>query len=45
MAIESVDDPAAVNDSLPTTSLIVSARDLDEIIDILGSGSHVLIRQ
>jgi len=45
MAIEAVDDPAAVNDSLPTSSLIVSARDLDEIIDILGSGSQVLIRQ
>jgi len=45
MTVEAVNDPTALSDSVPTSSLVISARDLDEIIDILGPGSHVLIRQ
>jgi hypothetical protein len=45
MAIEAADDPATVNDNTPSTSLIVSVRDLDELLDILGPGSRVLVRQ
>jgi LysM repeat protein len=45
LRIEAADDPLAVSDAAPETSLIVSARDLTELIDILGLGSSVLIRQ
>lgn len=45
LSIEAVDDPAQVADRAPSTSLIVAAGDLDEIIDILGPGSHVLVRK
>jgi len=45
LVIEAVDDPTAVSDNVPQSSLIVSARDLDELIDILGPGSRVLVRQ
>lgn len=45
MTVEAVNDPTALSDGVPTSSLVISARDLDEIIDILGPGSHVLIRQ
>jgi len=45
LRIEAADDPIALADSAPEGSLIVSSRDLDELIDILGPGSHVLIRQ
>jgi len=45
MTIEAVDDPAALGDTAPASSLIIAARDLREIVDILGPGSHVLIRQ
>jgi hypothetical protein len=45
LSIEAVDDPAQIADRAPSTSLIVAAGDLDEIIDILGPGSHVLVRK
>ena len=45
LRIESADDPLAVSDAAPEGSLVVSARDLTELVDILGQGSHVLIRQ
>jgi hypothetical protein len=45
LRIEAADDPLAVSDEAPEASLIVSARDLAELIDILGPGSSVLIRQ
>lgn len=45
LVIEAVDDPTAVSDNVPQSSLIVSVRDLDELIDILGPGSRVLVRQ
>lgn len=45
LMIEALDDPGAAGDSLPVTSLVVSVRDLGELIDILGPGSRVLIRQ
>lgn len=45
LRIEAADDPLAVGDEAPEASLIVSARDLAELIDILGPGSSVLIRQ
>lgn len=45
LVIEAVDDPTVVSDNVPPSSLIVSARDLDELIDILGPGSRVLVRQ
>lgn len=43
--IEAAEDPAAAADATPPTSLIVSVRDLAELIDILGPGSRVLVRQ
>ena len=45
LVIEAVDDPAVVSDNVPPSSLVVSVRDLDELIDILGPGSRVLVRQ
>jgi len=45
LVIEAVDDPAAVSDDVPSTSLVVSVRDLAELLDILTPGSKVLIRQ
>ena len=45
LTIEAAEDPAVVADSAPQASLIVSPRDLEELIDILGPGSHVMIRQ
>lgn len=45
LRIEAADDPLAVSDEAPEARLIVSARDLAELIDILGPGSSVLIRQ
>jgi hypothetical protein len=45
LRIEAADDPLAVSDQAPEASLVVSARDLAELIDILGPGSSVLIRQ
>ncbi len=43
--IEAADDPAANADATPVTSLVVSVRDLEELLDILGPGSRVLVRQ
>jgi hypothetical protein len=45
LVIEAVDDPTAVSDNVPPSSLIVSVRDFDELLDILGPGSRVLVRQ
>jgi LysM repeat protein len=45
LVIEAVDDPGIVTDNAPQSSLVVSVRDLDELIDILGPGSRVLVRQ
>jgi hypothetical protein len=45
LVIEAVDDPALVADDAAPTSLVVSARDLAELLDILGPGSSVLVRQ
>ncbi|MFM7034161.1 MAG: LysM peptidoglycan-binding domain-containing protein [Planctomycetia bacterium] len=45
LRIESADDPVAASDAAPEGSLVVSARDLAELADILGPGSNVLIRQ
>lgn len=45
LAIEAAEDPGVVSDSSPETSLVVSVRDLAELIDILGPGSRVLVRQ
>lgn len=43
--IEGVDDPAIVADDSAPASLVVASRDLDELLDILGPGSSILIRQ
>jgi hypothetical protein len=46
LAIEGVVDPATVSDdAIPATSLIVAERDLEELVDMLGPGSQVLVRQ
>lgn len=45
LRIEAAEDPLAISDQAPETSLVVAARDLDELLDILGPGSSVLIRQ
>jgi hypothetical protein len=45
LTIEAVDDPNALGDTAPSSSLIISARDLRELVDILGPGSHVLVRR
>ena len=45
MVIEAVDDPAVVSDNVPPSSLIVGVRDLDDLLDMLGPGSRVLVRQ
>jgi len=45
LTIDAVEDPSLVADTVPTSSLVVAARDLDEIVDILGPGSHVLVRK
>jgi hypothetical protein len=43
--IESAEDPGVANDLSPVTSLVMAVRDLEELIDILGPGSRVLVRQ
>jgi hypothetical protein len=43
--IVAVDDPGAVADASPSSSLVVSPRDLTELLDMLGPGSRVLVRQ
>lgn len=45
LIIEAADDPTLVPDDAAPASLIVSARDLMELLDILGPGSSVLVRQ
>jgi LysM repeat protein len=45
LIIEAADDPGVVSDTSPTTSLVVSVRDLAELLDLLAPGSKVLIRQ
>lgn len=45
LVIEAVDDPGAVTDNVPPTTLLVSVRDLGDLVDILGPGSRVLVRQ
>jgi hypothetical protein len=45
MAIEGVEELALMVDAVPGSSLIMASRDLDELLDILGPGSHVLVRQ
>lgn len=45
LAIEGVEDPSLVADSASPSSIVVSLRDLEDIADILGSGSQVLVRR
>jgi len=45
LVIEAAEDPGIASDTSPATSLVVSVRDLAELLDILGPGSSVLIRQ
>ena len=45
LSMQAADDPAVVTEDTAPASLVVSARDLGELIDILGPGSRVLIRQ
>jgi hypothetical protein len=45
LVIEGVDDPAGAADDAAPASLVVSARDLDDLLDILGPGSSILVRQ
>ena len=45
LVIEAAEDPGMASDTSPATSLVVSVRDLAELLDILGPGSKVLIRQ
>jgi hypothetical protein len=45
LVIESAEDPGVANDLSPVTSLVMAVRDLEELIDILGPGSRVLVRQ
>ncbi len=44
LLIEAADDPAAVAESAAAKSIVVSTRDLDELIDILGEGSRVFVK-
>jgi len=45
LVIEAAEDPSAVADTAPQTSIVVAVRDLDELLDMLGAGSRVLVRQ
>ena len=45
LLIEGADDPAGAVDDATPASLVVAARDLDELLDILGPGSSILVRQ
>jgi hypothetical protein len=45
LGIEAAEDPGVASESSPATSLVVSGRDLAELIDLLGPGSKVLVRQ
>ena len=45
LAIEGVEDPSLIADSASPSSIVVSLRDLQDIADILGAGSQVLVRR
>jgi hypothetical protein len=45
LSIQAADDPAVVTEDTVPASVVVSVRDLAELLDILGPGSRVLIRQ
>ncbi len=45
LAIEAVDDPATLTDAAVGTTVLVATRDFAEMVDILGPGSHVLVRR
>jgi hypothetical protein len=45
LLIEPADDPAALSDTVAGTSLVTADRDFAELVDILGPGSRVLVRQ
>ncbi|RLS33856.1 MAG: LysM peptidoglycan-binding domain-containing protein [Planctomycetota bacterium] len=45
LAIEGVEDPSLLADSASPSSIVVSLRDLEDIADILGAGSQVLVRK
>jgi hypothetical protein len=46
LAIAGAADPAVIGEeAVPPGTLVVAARDLDELVDILGPGSRVLVRQ
>lgn len=45
LRIDAVDDPGLLSENSPSMSLVVSARDFADLVDILGPGSKVLIRQ
>jgi hypothetical protein len=46
LAIAGAADPAVIGEeAVPPGTLVVAARDLDELVDILGRGSRVLVRQ
>lgn len=45
MAIEAADPAGVAGDAAPQASLVVSPHDLAELLDILGPGSRVLVRQ
>ncbi len=45
LLIEGVEDPSLVTETASPSSIVVSLRDLDDIADILGAGSQVLVRR
>jgi hypothetical protein len=45
LVIEAAEDPGIASENTPDTSLVVSVRDLHELLDILGPGSRILVRQ
>jgi len=45
LSIKAADDPAVVTEDTAPASLVVSVRDLEDLLDILGPGSRILIRQ
>ncbi|MFM7521928.1 MAG: LysM peptidoglycan-binding domain-containing protein [Planctomycetota bacterium] len=45
MAIEAIDDPAAHASGAVGSTVLVASRDFAELVEILGPGSHVLVRR
>jgi hypothetical protein len=45
LAIEAVDDPATLTDAAVGSTVLVAIRDFADLVDILGPGSHVLVRR